>query len=178
MHHRMTRMANSLTSTRYSGAAGRASRPDSVAASRLDHRSASESLRVRALGAADGADLPNGALNERALAVMACVEIKILRRVRAESSRCPPRHRHNACSIAWWYSFLTARSSPDGRAIAEVHPTHWLISTQVMARVQAKLNGEDFGPRLPVAEQVDRLILQATDVQNLCQSFVGWCPFW
>ena len=59
-----------------------------------------------------------------------------------------------------------------------VHPTHWLISTQVMARVQAKLNGEDFGPRLPVAEQVDRLILQATDVQNLCQSFVGWCPFW
>ena len=72
MHHRMTRMANSLTtSTRYSGAAGRASRPDSVAASRLDHRSARESLRVRALGAADGADLPNGALNERALAVMA-----------------------------------------------------------------------------------------------------------
>ena len=59
-----------------------------------------------------------------------------------------------------------------------VHLTHWLISTQVMARVQAKLNGEDFGPRLPVAEQVDRLILQATDVQNLCQSFVGWCPFW
>ena len=112
----MTRMANSLTSTRYSGAAGRASRPDSVAASRLDHRSARESLRGRALGAADGADLPNGALNERALAVM--------------------------------------------------------------ARVQAKLNGEDFGPRLPVAEQVDRLILQATDVQNLCQSFVGWCPFW
>lgn len=117
MHHRMTRMANSLTSTRYSGAVGRASKPDSVAASRLDHRSARESLRVRALGAADGAELPNGALNERALAVM--------------------------------------------------------------ARVQAKLGGEDFGVgRLPVAEQVDRLILQSTDVQNLCQSFVGWCPFW
>ena len=117
MHHRMTRMANSLTSTRYSGAVGRASKPDSVAASRLDHRSARESLRVRALGAADGAELPNGALKERALAVM--------------------------------------------------------------ARVQAKLGGEDFGVgRLPVAEQVDRLILQSTDVQNLCQSFVGWCPFW
>ena len=41
-----------------------------------------------------------------------------------------------------------------------------------------RLINEDFGPRLPVAEQVDRLILQATDVQNLCQSFVGWCPFW
>ena len=34
-----------------------------------------------------------------------CVEIQILRRVRAESSRTPPRHRRE-------------------------HPTHWLISTQ------------------------------------------------
>ena len=48
-----------------------------------------------------------------------CVEIKILRRVRAESSRRPPRHRRDACSIAWWCSFLTARSSQDGCAIAE-----------------------------------------------------------
>jgi hypothetical protein len=32
--------------------------------------------------------------------VIACVEIKILRRVRAESSRQPPRHRRDACSIA------------------------------------------------------------------------------
>ena len=51
----------------------------------------------------------------------------------------------------------------------------------VMARVQDKLSGCDFkdhsGP-LAVADQVDRLIAQSTDVQNLCQSFVGWCPFW
>ena len=33
--------------------------------------------------------------------VVNCVEIKILRRVRAESSRRPPRHRRNACSMAW-----------------------------------------------------------------------------
>ena len=31
--------------------------------------------------------------------VFDCVEIKILRRVRAESSRRPPRHRRDACSI-------------------------------------------------------------------------------
>ena len=31
--------------------------------------------------------------------VLDCVEIKILRRVRAESSRCPPRHRRDACSL-------------------------------------------------------------------------------
>ena len=48
-----------------------------------------------------------------------CVEIKILRRVRAESSRRPPRHRRDACSIAWWCSFITARPSQHGRAIAE-----------------------------------------------------------
>ena len=44
--------------------------------------------------------------------VAACVEIKILRHVSAESSRRPPRHRRDACSM---------------------HPTHWLISTQVAA---------------------------------------------
>ena len=30
-----------------------------------------------------------------------CVEMKILRRVRAESSRRPPCHRRDACSMAW-----------------------------------------------------------------------------
>ena len=49
----------------------------------------------------------------------ACVEIKILRRVRAESSRRPPRHRRDACSMAWRCLFLAARPSQDGRVIAE-----------------------------------------------------------
>ena len=31
---------------------------------------------------------------------------------------------------------------------------------------------------LDVAQQVDRLIVQATSNENLCLSFVGWCPFW
>ena len=48
-----------------------------------------------------------------------CVEIKILRRVRAESSRRPPRHRRDACSMAWRCRFLAARPSQDGRVIAE-----------------------------------------------------------
>ena len=37
---------------------------------------------------------------EGAAYVQSCVEIKILRRVCAESSRRPPRHRRDACSIA------------------------------------------------------------------------------
>ena len=41
--------------------------------------------------------------------VRVCVEIKILRRLRAESSRRPPRHRRAACSMAWRCRFLAAR---------------------------------------------------------------------
>ena len=43
-----------------------------------------------------------------------CVEIKILRRVRR-----PPRHRRDACSMAWRCRFLTARRSQHGSVIAE-----------------------------------------------------------
>ena len=49
----------------------------------------------------------------------ACVEIKILRRVRAESSRRPPRHRRDACSTAWRCRFLADRLSQGGRVVAE-----------------------------------------------------------
>ena len=51
--------------------------------------------------------------------VYACVEIKVLWRVRPESPRRPPRHRRDACSMAWRCRFLTAGPSQDGRVIAE-----------------------------------------------------------
>ena len=41
-----------------------------------------------------------------------------LRRVCPESPRRPPRHRRDACSMAWRCRFLTARRSQHGRAIA------------------------------------------------------------
>ena len=53
------------------------------------------------------------------LLVTLCAEIKILRRVRAESSRRPPRHRRDACSMAWRCRFLAVRRSQDGRVIAD-----------------------------------------------------------
>ena len=31
---------------------------------------------------------------------------------------------------------------------------------------------------LLVAEQVEKLIKQATNMQNLCQHYIGWCSFW
>ncbi|KAI1796782.1 atypical/PIKK/FRAP protein kinase [Ganoderma leucocontextum] len=50
----------------------------------------------------------------------------------------------------------------------------------VYRRVQDKLTGRDFNPEEPlsVSAQVDKLILQATSLENLCQCFSGWCAFW
>ncbi|KAF5842964.1 FAT domain-containing protein, partial [Dunaliella salina] len=40
----------------------------------------------------------------------------------------------------------------------------------VMTRMSDKLMGRDY--------TVQRLIAQATSHENLCQSYIGWCPFW
>jgi len=56
---------------------------------------------------------------------------------------------------------------------------------KVIRRVQEKLTGTDFnnvdtgsGDTLDVQDQVQRLIVQATSTENLCQLFIGWCAFW
>ena len=50
----------------------------------------------------------------------------------------------------------------------------------VINRVRDKLTGRDFDPAitLDVNQQVDLLIKQATSHENLCQCYIGWCPFW
>lgn len=50
----------------------------------------------------------------------------------------------------------------------------------IVDRVKQKLTGNDFSTADPVAvkEQVNLLILQATNNENLCQNYIGWCPFW
>lgn len=54
----------------------------------------------------------------------------------------------------------------------------------VISRVESKLKGTDFAREvtnvsvLDVPGQVQRLILEATSHINLCQSYIGWCPFW
>lgn len=54
----------------------------------------------------------------------------------------------------------------------------------VMDRMSKKLTGRDFPsgaevePGLTVKCQVQKLIVQARSHENLCQSYVGWCPFW
>ncbi|XP_054720357.1 serine/threonine-protein kinase mTOR-like [Uloborus diversus] len=53
-------------------------------------------------------------------------------------------------------------------------------AVQIINRVRDKLTGRDFDPHktLEVDEQVELLIKQATSHENLCQSYIGWCPFW
>ncbi|KAL2372816.1 hypothetical protein RJ035_003649 [Blastomyces gilchristii] len=51
---------------------------------------------------------------------------------------------------------------------------------QVLSRVKEKLTGRDFKSteELNVSDQVDKLLVQATSVENLCQHYIGWCSFW
>nr|XP_022907797.1 target of rapamycin [Onthophagus taurus] len=50
----------------------------------------------------------------------------------------------------------------------------------IVNRVKDKLTGNDFSidETLTIEMQVDRLIQQATDNENLCQCYIGGCPFW
>jgi len=50
----------------------------------------------------------------------------------------------------------------------------------VVNRVSNKLTGREYGTPEPldIKSQVERLIQDATKVENLCQAYVGWCPFW
>ncbi|XP_035824600.1 serine/threonine-protein kinase mTOR isoform X2 [Aplysia californica] len=50
----------------------------------------------------------------------------------------------------------------------------------IVNRVRDKLTGRDFGQEesVDVTNQVELLIQQATSHENLCQCYIGWCPFW
>jgi len=50
----------------------------------------------------------------------------------------------------------------------------------VVRRIKDKLTGNDFAQHgnLSVEAQVELLIQESSAVENLCQCYVGWCPFW
>jgi serine/threonine-protein kinase mTOR len=53
-------------------------------------------------------------------------------------------------------------------------------AVQVLNRVKEKLTGRDFKPdeELTIIQQVDKLLVEATKLENLCQHYIGWCSFW
>lgn len=69
-----------------------------------------------------------------------------------------------------------------------VSSTHLNLSCralEVVNRIQAKLTGRDFlkpdddeSEDFTIEQQVDRLIQEATSIENLCQLFTGWCALW
>ena len=52
-------------------------------------------------------------------------------------------------------------------------------AVEVITRVHNKLTGQDFSTEvLDVEAQVHKLVAQATSHENLCQLYMGWCPYW
>ncbi|CAF3785120.1 unnamed protein product, partial [Rotaria sp. Silwood1] len=58
-------------------------------------------------------------------------------------------------------------------------PDQKIRAVEIMNRVREKLTGNDFHREQPVdiPTQVELLIQQATCHENLCQLYIGWCPF-
>lgn len=81
-------------------------------------------------------------------------------------------------------------SRPRGRTNSSVHgpggtdadtaETQNERAVQVLNRVKEKLTGHDFKPdeELTYTLQVDKLLIEATKLENLCQHYIGWCSFW
>jgi len=79
-----------------------------------------------------------------------------------------PRGRTNSTS--------QGLGGPDGDA----QETQNERAMQVLDRVKEKLTGHDFRPdeELTYILQVDKLLIEATKLENLCQHYIGWCSFW
>jgi FKBP12-rapamycin complex-associated protein len=77
----------------------------------------------------------------------------------------PRRHRSSVAPPA---NDVEAKEVQNARAL------------QVLARVKEKLTGRDGKPgeEQKVNDQVSRLIVEATNLENLCQHYIGWCSFW
>lgn len=85
----------------------------------------------------------------------------------------PPAARARARTNS---SLLNGQTSLDGD-MAEIQNARAL---EVVDRVNQKLTGRDFKPteELEVVQQVNKLIIEATNLENLCQHYIGWCSFW
>ncbi|OMJ18872.1 Phosphatidylinositol 3-kinase tor2 [Smittium culicis] len=53
-------------------------------------------------------------------------------------------------------------------------------ATDLMDRIEKKLDGLEFNTKesIDICSHVERLVEQATSLENLCRCFIGWCAFW
>ncbi|KAK0422862.1 hypothetical protein QR680_007831 [Steinernema hermaphroditum] len=71
----------------------------------------------------------------------------------------------------------TGKNKPDAASGADGRNSK---AESAIGRINRKLTGRDFdqNAEITVELQVDRLIKQARSEENLCQGYIGWCPFW
>ncbi|EAQ84706.1 conserved hypothetical protein [Chaetomium globosum CBS 148.51] len=77
-------------------------------------------------------------------------------------------------------SVVAPSSMANGNGPNEMAEVQNARAVEVLDRVAQKLTGRDFKPddELTVNEQVNKLIIEATKLENLCQHYIGWCSFW
>jgi serine/threonine-protein kinase mTOR len=105
--------------------------------------------------------------NARALQVLARVKEKLTGRdftptttTGASAKNLTPGQRLEASAGAVELGAIVAAAALDGSASGYLG-------------LERRGEGE-----LLVAEQVEKLIKQATNTENLCQHYIGWCSFW
>ena len=94
--------------------------------------------------------------------------------------------QHGAASVRLSSSSNRSRTSFRQRevlSLAQGHQQEVALNEKalrVIRRVQDKLTGTDFDNEIPleVRDQVQKLIVQATNAETLCQLYIGWCAFW
>lgn len=81
---------------------------------------------------------------------------------------------------SWRPRNRTSVAHPNGTQDPEQKEVQNARALQVLSRVKEKLTGRDFkkDKELPVEEQVEKLLSEATNLENLCQHYIGWCSFW
>lgn len=79
-------------------------------------------------------------------------------------------------------SDLANINADSSMGLHQMHPTEATNkkARTIVDRVKQKLTGNDFNSleAVSVQRQIDLLIQQATNNENLCQCYIGWCPFW
>ncbi|KAK0615733.1 armadillo-type protein [Bombardia bombarda] len=77
-------------------------------------------------------------------------------------------------------SALIPGSLANGNGVNDMVEVQNARAVEVLERVEQKLTGRDFKPEdeLNVTDQVNKLIIEATKLENLCQHYIGWCSFW
>ncbi|KAG9256851.1 armadillo-type protein [Emericellopsis atlantica] len=98
----------------------------------------------------------------------------------AEGVALPSRSRARTNSTVATNNTDHANGFVNGMAPVQEAESQNARAVEVLDRVQQKLTGRDFKTteELEVVAQVNKLIIEATKLENLCQHYIGWCSFW